>query len=219
MSTRAKYILACALGLLWIIALVMRWLGEAEPQQAPLRFKIGQRPSQTATAKKSFDDFDVKLVNISNRESSLAPRKNIFAMMERQKNAALIKKTVPQVPAAAMPPPPSPPVVTAPPPPTPPQPTPEELAALAARQQREFLIRQTREQIAQYRYLGYVNREGHHQAFIGKGSEIHIVDEGDKLEGKFLVTAIDANSVILREGQTNLEGRIELKKNQAVGPS
>ena len=98
-------------------------------------------------------------------------------------------------------------------------PTGEELAAIAAKQQREFLLQQVREQLAQFRYVGYAERNGRQQAFVGKENQIFILQQGDKLEDRFVVATIDRTAVTLREGQTKLEGRIELTKDPQVGPS
>jgi hypothetical protein len=220
-NSPAKYTLVCGLTVLWVVVVVLRLLSMTEPQQVPLRFKTGQRPSQMSITKRSSANFEVRSIRVNDRETLAAPRKNIFVMTENQKRTSQGGKVVqakkpsppPQAPVVTPAVPAPPPVVQAP------SPTPEELAAIAARQLRELLIRQAKEQMAQYRYMGYVNREGRHQAFIGKGSEIHILDEGGKLDGKFWVTTIDGNSVTLREGQTNLEGRIELKKTQSAGSS
>lgn len=102
--------------------------------------------------------------------------------------------------------------VTAPPtPPVPPPPTAEELA-----QQQEALRRQQlQEQMAQYRYLGYVDRNGVHQAFLGKGREVDIIREGDTLDGKFQVTLIEATSVKLLDADSKLETTLKLKREES----
>jgi hypothetical protein len=101
----------------------------------------------------------------------------------------------------------------------PPGPTPEELAEQAARQQEELNLRQLREQMGQYRYLGYLSQQGVEKAFVGKGKDISIIRKGDKLDGKFLVASIDPTSVKLKEPITSLETSLALTKAGGSGPS
>lgn len=101
----------------------------------------------------------------------------------------------------------------------PPGPALEELAAQAARQQEELNLKQMREQMGQYRYLGYLNQQGVQKGFVGKGKDIYIIRKGDKLDGKFLVASVDPTIVKLKEPATNIEASIELKKEGDLGPS
>lgn len=223
MTQRAKYLLFGGCAALWVLLLVMRWMTEEPPQEVPLRFQSGQSLAEVPAMEKSADGLMIKPFKAQGQTTPAGPQKNIFAMgqavtPESAKKIHVVKRSAPPVPAPApvvvVPPPP-----VAPPPPIPAGPTPEELAAIAARQQHELLSRQAREQMAQYRYLGYADRDGHQQAFLGKGTEIYILQRGDQLDGKFLVASIDPTVVVLREGITNLETRIELKKNTSLGPS
>ncbi len=223
MRQREKYLLFAGCAALWAMLLVMRWMNGEPPQEVPLRFQSGQKPAALLAGEQGVDGLMLKPFKIQGQATSAGPQKNIFAMgravaPESAKKISVVKRSAPPVPA---PPPvvaPAPPLVPVPPP-IPAGPTPEELAAIAARQQHEMLSRQAREQMAQYRYLGYADRDGRQQAFVGKGTEIYILQRGDRLDGKFLVAAIDPTVVVLREGITNLEARIELKKNTSLGPS
>ena len=78
---------------------------------------------------------------------------------------------------------------------------------------------QVREQMGQYRYLGYLNQQGVHKAFVGKGTDIYIIRKGDTLDGKFLVSAIDPTSVKLKEPITSLETSLDLTNEGAPGAS
>jgi hypothetical protein len=98
-------------------------------------------------------------------------------------------------------------------------PTPEELAEQAARQQEELKLKQVREQMGQYRYLGYLNQQGVHKAFVGKGKDIYILRKGDTLDGKFLVASIDPATIKLREPSTSLETTIYITKEGDPGAS
>lgn len=76
--------------------------------------------------------------------------------------------------------------VTAPPPPPPPGPSAEELAGQRARQQ-----------LNQFRFLGYLTKGGESQAFLTNGQAIYIVKQGEILEGRVQVNKIEPETVIL----------------------
>jgi hypothetical protein len=93
------------------------------------------------------------------------------------------------------------------------------LAEQAARQQAELTLKQVREQMGQYRYLGYLSQQGVQKAFVGKGKEIYIIRKGDKLDGKFFVASIDPTTVKLKEPTTSLETSLDLTKEGDPGAS
>lgn len=84
----------------------------------------------------------------------------------------------------------SPPPVTTPsvppPPPPPPGPSAAELAGQRARQQ-----------LNQFRFLGYLTKGGESQAFLTNGQAIYIVKQGEMLEGRVQVHRIEPETVIL----------------------
>jgi hypothetical protein len=80
------------------------------------------------------------------------------------------------------------------------QPTPEELALQAGRQE-----------LAQFRYLGYLSRAGRSEAFLAKGNALHIVQSGERIEQRILVKTITRLGVTLQDTTTNTE--------QLVSPS
>src|SRR6185295_15098484 len=81
--------------------------------------------------------------------------------------------------------------VPPPPPPAPPPPSPEEIAAEQARRQGEMAIQQARQQLTQYRFLGYLTTNGEPQGFVGKGQDLFIVRNGEVLEGQVVVSQIE----------------------------
>jgi hypothetical protein len=91
-------------------------------------------------------------------------------------------------------------------------PTPEEKAEQAAKEQRELKLKQLKEQMAQYRYVGYLSQDGDRKAFLGKGHEIYIIRQGDKLDGKFQVAIVEPSMVKIRDTDSALETTIRLKK-------
>lgn len=218
-ASRQRYVLL-GLGGVWCVLILMRAMTAGAPQEAPLQFVSGRPAAKTRAITGTPDPWHVKRVTPQAREMPEGPKKNIFTPLGESTavgaRTIVAKRAKPAMPAA--PPPPPPPVVAAPPP-APPGPTPEELAAQAARQQEELKLKQLREQMGQYRYLGYLSQQGVHKAFVGKGRDIYIIRRGDKLDGKFLVASIDAVTVTLREPITSLEASLDLKTNGDHGPS
>lgn len=210
-------------GLLCVLLVLIgvRWMTETAPQEVPLRFKSGPRPDATPNQRGQSDEYAVLPMKLLGDDLPVTPKRNLFVAMERSQLTAAARTISARKPAssAAPPPPPAPPQVQVPVPLPPPQPSPEELAAIAARQQKEALVRQLREQMGQYRYLGYLQQDGRQRAFLGRGTDIFIIHQGDTLEGKFLVAGIEATAVILKERQNELEARLELKKDPSLGPS
>jgi hypothetical protein len=78
-------------------------------------------------------------------------------------------------------------------------PTPEELAAQAAQQE-----------MAQFRYLGYLSRDGRNEAFLSKGKELHIVQAGETVAQRILVKAITPTNVVLQEPRSHVEKTVSL---------
>ena len=72
------------------------------------------------------------------------------------------------------------------PPSAPPGPSPADLAAQRARQQ-----------LNQFRFLGYLTKGGESQAFITNGQSIYIVKQGEMLEGQIQVNRIEPETIIL----------------------
>jgi type IV secretory pathway VirB10-like protein len=218
MTNRKQWILLGGLLLLWMAVLAFRVMSEPEPQRVPLKFVSGQ--VVTREAARSADEMPVGLRTVGTQVArvSFKDPKNIFAPLDlrtdEEKTAAAqarllaARKKTEQAAAAA-----------APAPPAPPPPTPEELAAQEAqrqielaRQQKEQAVQQARKAMGQYRFLGYLTRNGAPQAFLGKGNEIYIVKTGETVEGKIQVTTIDVTTVKLTEQTTSTEASLPLVK-------
>lgn len=219
MTQRTKWLGLTGLALVWLALVYVFVIDVPPPQEVPLKFKSGQSAASTMQ-KGLVESWDVKSLHAKARELPVTPKKNIFAppalplSPEAQVRLVALKK---KNAAAAVPPP------EATPPPPPPSPSPEELvrqqealAAQAVRQQEELRRKQVQEQMAQYRYLGYLNQSGVQKAFLGKGREIYIIRQGDTLDGKFLVALIEATAVKIREADSNLEIILKLKKEEGL---
>lgn len=191
----------------WLVLLYVNVIAVPPPPEVPLKYKSGQ-PAPAARQVGLIDVWEVHSLQAQVRELPGAPNKNIFAAttMARSQNShakiAALKKQ--QALAAAS-------VIASPVPTTPPPPSSEELA----RQQEILRQQQLREQMAQYRYLGYVNQSGEQKAFLGKGREIHILRQGDTLDGRFQVVLIDATTVKLLDNDSKLETTLKLKKEES----
>jgi hypothetical protein len=62
-----------------------------------------------------------------------------------------------------------------------------------------------RQELAQFRYLGYLNRAGRSQAFLAKGNALLIVTAGETIEQRILVKTISPSGVTLQEAATKME--------------
>lgn len=227
MNASLQRYLLLGLGGVWCVLILTRILTAEVPQEVALTFVSGKPAAKTRAAVGAHDLWQVRRVSTQAREMSEGPKKNIFAPLGESTavGASIVvakraKRATPPPSVVAVVPPPAPPLmVAAVPPPAPPGPTPDELAEQAARQQEALNLKQLREQMGQYRYLGYLSQQGVQKAFVGKGKDIYIIRKGDKLDGKFLVASIDPTTVNLRELSTSLETSIELKKDGGPGPS
>jgi hypothetical protein len=86
--------------------------------------------------------------------------------------------------------------------------TPEELALQAGRQE-----------LAQFRYLGYLSRGGRDEAFLGKGNTLHIAKTGETIEQRILVKAISPSGVMLQETSSKAEQLVSPIADMPGGPA
>lgn len=213
MTDRAKWGLWVGLSLVWLALIVLRVMNEPDPQRVPLTFKSGQTLARQAARGASGIPMVVRPVRARFGQDTFTTPKNIFAPLGSGAN------TEPRRPPRARSfttkapaPLPSPPVIAAPPPPVPahavapPPPSPAELAA-----------RQAQQQMAQYRFLGYLTQAGESRAFLGKGREIYIVKAGDRLDERLQVQTINATAVKLMDPGTSTEATIPLSKDADRG--
>src|SRR5207244_2844852 len=75
----------------------------------------------------------------------------------------------------------------------------QQLAEQQARQQKEQAAQQARQLMGQYRFFGYLTEGGQHRAFLAKGREIYIVRTGETLEGRIVVTGVDACGIKIKD--------------------
>ncbi|MFO0699940.1 MAG: hypothetical protein U0236_11975 [Nitrospira sp.] len=208
MTPRTKWMGLSGLIAVWVAMVYVNVLTVPPQQAVPLKYKSGQ----VATAKQddgTTEVWEVRSLKPQVKDLPVTPTKNLFAGTtgSRPQNAEARNVTRKRKPPAIVVEAPA----TAPVPTTPPPPSPEELA----RQQEALRLQQLREQMAQYRYLGYVNQNGVQKAFLGKGRELYILHEGETLDGKFQVVLIEATSVKLVDSESKLETMLKLKKDES----
>lgn len=191
---------------LWGAVAVIQVGSLPESQEVPLTYRSGQPATRGVKPTGTDDGLTLHPIRVTVGALPSAPKRNMFAPVERPApEPRIAKKPIRKQEDL-------PPVAAPVAPPAPPMPSPEELAEQAARRQQELKRRQLQELMAQYRYLGYLTREGAQKAFLGKGQEIYILREGETVDGQFVIAAIDATRVKLLERTLNLETILLLKK-------
>ncbi len=208
MTPRTKWMGLSGLIAIWVAVGYANVITVPPQREVPLKYKSGQ----VATAKQddgTTEVWEVRSLKPQVQDLPVTPTKNLFAgtTVSRPRNVEarnLARKRKPPAIVGEAP-------ATAPVPTTPPPPSPEELA----HQQEAMRLQQLREQMAQYRYLGYVNQNGVQKAFLGKGRELYILREGEMLDGRFQVAVIEAAMVKLIDGESKLETVLKLKKEDA----
>jgi hypothetical protein len=173
---------------IWVIA------AAPEPQRVPLAYVTGKADRAKASRPKAGTGLKVNLDLLAaarrRAEEAFVAPKNIFAPLPTEKVALThAKRPAPTPPLA--------PAVAAPA--VPPPPSPEELAAQAARQE-----------LAQFRYLGYLSRDGREEAFLSKGKELYIVRTNETIEQRVLVKTVTPSGVTLQEPRSQVERTVPL---------
>ena len=213
MTNPTKWTLLGGLVLLWVAVVMFRVLAEPEPQRVPLKFVSGQVRAREEGGNIHEMPTMLRPVEAAADPAVFRTPQNIFAPLDlrtgeeeaaaAQVRLRAVKRKSGQVAAETTPAP------------TPP----EQLAAQEAqrqvalsRQQKEQAIQQARQAMGQYRFLGYLTRNGVPQAFLGKGNDIYIVKTGETVEDKIQVTSIDATTVKLTEQTTSTETSLPLVK-------
>jgi len=204
MNRRAQWMVLLGLGVVCSILLI-RLFAEPDRAHVPLTYVSGTRlhveggRSQPTAALK----VNVALLAAGRlrAEEELIRPKNIFAPLQIQKAPPAKKTSVPLVKAPPVPAPP--PVVV---PTVPPPPTPEELATQARIMAEQAALME----LGQFRYLGYLSRQGREDAFLTKGKDMHIVKIGDAIEQRIVVRLITPTAVTLRESQSGVEKTVPL---------
>jgi len=196
MTRRHQWLALCILLGIWAGVAIWVVADAPAPQRVPLKYVTG-RASRTDASRfqaRSGLKVNLDLLTAARRRADKAftTPKNIFAPLPTEKvaGAPTHAKRPKPVPSPA-------PAVAAPA--VPPPPSPEELAAQAARQE-----------LAQFRYLGYLSRGGKEEAFLSKGKELYIVRNDELIEQRVLVKNVTATDVTLQEPRSRVERTVPL---------
>ena len=200
MTKRAQWLTLCILLGIWAGVAIWVVADAPEPQRVPLRYVTGRASRTEAIRSEAGGGLKVNrdLLAAARRRADkafVAP-KNIFALLPTEKTENTERMARPR----AKPPAPVParaPAVAAPV--VPPPPSPEELAAQAVRQE-----------LDQFRYLGYLSRDGRVQAFLSKGKELYIVKSDEMIEQRVLVKTVTPTGVTLQDPRSRVERTIQL---------
>lgn len=204
--------------LVWFFAL------EPEPQHVPLTHRTGETASRGEGSARpaAADPLDVRsLKNLHAQTTPTMPVKNVFAPLDLPPDVGPVRPRRTPV-SATLPPPvvsalpseaPIAPSPTALPAPLPATPTADDVARTQVEQNRLLVQQQAQQLLAQFRYLGFVSQGGTDRAFLGKGSEILIAAEGERVHGTVIVRNIGTSSVILKDTLSNVERTVSLSPN------
>ncbi len=174
MTNQQKGFVLAGLLIAWGGVTAYQMLGSSDPAPADPSSPMAQTHSSLPSVKaltidSSFPNFR-KLVSFSK------PR-DIFSPIRKKRITVTKKKRQGDSPPTAN---------IALSPPVPRGPSPEELAAQRAR-----------EQLNQFRFLGYLTKGGESQAFLTNGQAIYIVKQGEMLEGQVQVNKIEPETIVL----------------------
>ena len=196
MSQREKTLLLGGVVLILCSLALSEWLNPPQPTSPSLH--AGQSKN-----KPLFSQFGLTLkLSESKRTMPLKNPRNIFAPL---KNPDVPKKV--QVSPEHPSPPPSP-VQPVRPPASPllTGPSPAELAA-----------REAKEEMQQYKFLGYLTKEGVQQGFLSKGQEIYIVKQGEVVADDLEIKSLSPMAVVLskrvKQAGTTVETTLPLTKD------
>jgi len=194
MTRRSQWLTLCILLGIWAGVTIWIMAATPEPQRVPLKYVTGLASRTDAGRFQAGTGLKVNLDLLAaarrRADKAFIAPKNIFAPLSTEKMAPThAKRRAPASPQA--------PAVAAPA--VPPPPSPEELAAQAARQE-----------LAQFRYLGYLSRDGREEAFLSKGKELYIVRNDEMIEQRVLVKTVTATGVTLQEPRSRVERTVPL---------
>ena len=61
----------------------------------------------------------------------------------------------------------------------------------------ELAVRQAEQEMQQYKFLGYLTKEGVQQGFLSKGQEIYIVKQGETFKDDLKIKSIGSTEIVL----------------------
>ncbi|WP_447603017.1 hypothetical protein [Nitrospira sp. Nam80] len=183
------------------VALIVWVLGDAPSDSVPLKYVSGQRIGQTGGKGERAMNKIMGIEQLEKRKRHAEKpvvAKNIFASVRRETGTLAA-----QASASG-----DPPVRTS-----------RRLAAREMTQAKEDSQPSAednarefgRQEIAAFRYVGYLHRDGKEEAVLSRGAELHIVKPGDMIDGKVRVKAIAPLRIILMENAGEVEQALPLE--------
>lgn len=219
MTERTKGMLAMALSTAWGGLMLFEFLHQIPQERVPLTFKSG--PAKVLAGQSS-QETDAAFIVRPARAKLLAlphlPSRNIFAPIDspgRDGGSQQATRQTGSMHAKRIPPPKDAPTASPPPPPAP-QPSVEELAAQQAARDAEIARLESKRDLETFRYVGFLERNGVAQAFLARGNELYVVANGDAVDSRYVVTAMDTRSVKIRATQTGVEATIGKSDREAT---
>lgn len=214
--------LAAALLIVWILVGMWQWSMLDAPTRVPLIHVSHNDPSPAGS--EFAPEWTLEKHPSTTRESPSVPKRNLFAAfteprkrsvpspgarMERVEKPLGPESSVATAAGTTMP------VVVQGVEPAVHRLSPQAMAEQAGRIARERRQKQLTEYYAQYRLLGVADRDGVKHAFIGKGTDIYIVRQGDMLGDMFLVSLVEESGVKISDVEYHLEYTLQLKTEGA----
>ena len=214
MSQREKTLLLVGLVLIVCSLMILEWLEPPDQPSSDSQLHVGKAMNNSPFPQAGF------ALNISEtkRTMTLKDPRNIFAPLKDPHVPKKVQAPPPPPPRPIQSPPPPRPIHPPPPPrPTPPPPRPTGPSAA------ELAVRQARQEMQQYKFFGYLTKEGIQQGFLSRGKTIYIVKKGEPLEKGIAVKSLDASEVILskyvKQADTTVEAALPLTKKDKQGTS
>lgn len=188
MSQREKTLLLLGVFLIVCSLALSEWLESPQSPSPPLR--VGESLNGAPLLQSALTR-NLK----AKRTLTLKNPRNIFAPLQAPRAPKPVKALSP-VPEHV--PLPSPPSASRPTPHQPVGSSPTELAA-----------GQAKEEMRQYRFLGYMTKAGIQQGFLGKGQEIYIVKQGERFKDDLEIKSIGPMEIVLSKHVKQTGARVE----------
>jgi hypothetical protein len=192
MMNRQKMALALLL-FLFAMALVYSFMGRPQQKSVKkLKYAPGMRVASYGAIDRARDDKQLRLELLDREMPRFTGfRRNIFRPVF---SSEMKRASIPLKPLKPSPPPP--------PPPPPVEKTPAQIAM---------------EDVGQFAFLGYLQKENRRTVFLTKNNEILLVKKGDKIAGKYEVADISENMMTIALTPGGEQVAIPLQQNRPLG--
>jgi hypothetical protein len=188
---RQKMVLALLL-VLFAMALAYSFMGRPQQRSVKkLKYTPGMRVASYGAINTAQDDKKLHLELLDREMPRFAGfRRNIFRPVFPSE---MKLASIPLKPAPTAPPPPPPPPV---------EKTPAQIAM---------------EEVGQFAFLGYLQKENRRTVFLTKNNEIILVKKGDRIVGKYEVADISENMMTIALEPGGEQVAIPLQQNRPLG--